>query len=226
MDKEQLIIQSWQANADNWIRLIESGGIESRKMVTNRAILHALIAAHPAFVFDIGCGEGWLAKELSLAGISVCGVDIIPELIAKAKEKVNASFFVASYEEIYSYTFKMRMSKLFDAIVINFALLGKESVENLLASLPGYLLPEGRLFIQTLHPYQRKDINDYVSGWKEEGWSGLGNQFTRPYEWYFRTMEDWLQILSKSGFKKIRTTETAHPQSGMLLSVLFECHVK
>ena len=226
MDKEQLIIQSWQANAGNWIRLIDSDGIESRKLVTNNAIIKTITAAHPTSVFDIGCGEGWLAKELSALGISVCAVDIIPELIAKAKEKVNGNFFVASYEEIFSYTFKMRMSKLFDAIVINFALLGKQSTENLLASLPAYLLPEGKLFIQTLHPYHRKEINDYASGWKQGSWSGLGDQFTMPYEWYFRTMEDWVQLLARSGFNKIETIETTHPQSGQVLSVIFQCHVK
>jgi 2-polyprenyl-3-methyl-5-hydroxy-6-metoxy-1,4-benzoquinol methylase len=226
MDKEQFIIQSWQANADNWIRIIESEGIESRKLVTNQAIINAITAVSPGSVFDIGCGEGWLAKELSAFGITVCGVDIIPELIASAKEKVSGNFFVASYEDIYSYTFKIRMSKLFDAIVINFALLGKESSENLLASLPAYLLPAGKLFIQTLHPHHRMAINDYASGWKEGSWTGLGENFTMPYEWYFRTMEDWLLLLEKSGFHKIRAIETTHPQSGQLLSVIFECGVK
>ena len=226
MDKEQHIIQSWQANAHNWIRLIESDGIESRKLVTNKAIINAVTAANPASVFDIGCGEGWLAKELSATGVSVCGVDIIPELISRAKEKVNGNFFVASYEDIYSYTFKIRMSKLFDVIVINFALLGKQSAEDLLASLPAYLLPGGKLFIQTLHPYHRKEINDYVSGWKEGSWSGLGDHFTMHYEWYFRTMEDWLHLLARSGFDKINTLETTQPGSGQPLSVIFECHVK
>jgi len=226
MDKEEYIIQSWQANAGNWIRLIESNGIESRKLVTNKAIVDAVSAASSSSVFDIGCGEGWLAKELSDLGISVSGIDIIPELIAKAKEKVKGNFFVASYEDIYSYTFKMRLAKLFDAIVINFALMGKESAENLLASLPQYLLPEGKLFVQTLHPHHRKDLNDYVTGWKQGGWDGLGNEFTMPYEWYFRTMEDWQQLFNRSGFEKIKITETTHPQSGQLLSVIFECNVK
>ena len=226
MDKEQYIIQSWQANAGNWIRLIESGGIESRKLVTDKVIVNAIITAKPSSVFDIGCGEGWLAKELFDRGISVSGMDIVPELVAKAKEKVKGNFFVASYENIYSYTFKMRLSKLFDAIVINFALMGKESAKNLLASLPHYLLPEGKLFIQTLHPHTRKELNDYVTGWKQESWNELGDQFILPYEWYYRTMEDWLELLDRSGFGNIKTTETAHPQSGQLLSVIFECNVK
>jgi len=153
-------------------------------------------------------------------------VDIIPEFVAEAKAKVKGNFFVASYEDIYGYTLKMRLSKLFDAVVINFALIGKESAENLLASLPQYLLPAGKLFIQTLHPHSRKEMNDYLTGWKEGSWDGLGDQFTRPYEWYFRTVEDWLQLINKSGFGKIKITDTIHPQSEQLASVIFECNVK
>ena len=39
MNKEQDIIQSWQANAGNWIRIIETEGIQSRKIATNKAII-------------------------------------------------------------------------------------------------------------------------------------------------------------------------------------------
>jgi 2-polyprenyl-3-methyl-5-hydroxy-6-metoxy-1,4-benzoquinol methylase len=224
MDNEQHIIQSWHANAGNWIRLIESNGIESRNLVTNKAILNAILFAKPISVLDIGCGEGWLAKELFDNGIKVSGVDIIPELIEKAKEKVTGNFYIASYEDIALGS--IPFSKLFDSIVINFALIGKESAENLLTSLPNYLSERGKLFIQTLHPYNRKELNDYVSGWKRGSWDGLGDQFTQPYQWYFRTLEDWLQLLDRSGFRKIHIIGTVHPHSGQLLSVIFECSVK
>jgi 2-polyprenyl-3-methyl-5-hydroxy-6-metoxy-1,4-benzoquinol methylase len=221
MDKEKHIIQSWQANAGNWISLIESNGIESRKLVTNKAILDTILSAKPVSVLDIGCGEGWLAKELYDHGIAISGVDVIHGLIEKAREKVNGDFYVASYEDIASN--RISFSKLFDVIVINFALIGKESAENLLAALPQYLSPNGNLFIQTLHPYSRKVLDDYISGWKKGSWDGLGDQFTMPYEWYFRTMEDWIQLLGQSGFQKIKVTEIVHPHSAKPLSVLFDC---
>jgi 2-polyprenyl-3-methyl-5-hydroxy-6-metoxy-1,4-benzoquinol methylase len=224
MDKEQLIIQSWQVNADNWISLLEADGIESRKLVTNKVILNAVLSAKPLSILDIGCGEGWLAKEFSDRGIFITGVDIIPELIEKTKEKAKGNFHVASYEDIASG--KISFPKKFDVVVINFALIGKESTADLLASLPGYIAKEGKLFIQTLHPHNRKQINDYVSGWKEGSWDGLGDQFTMPYQWYFRTMEDWLQLLNDSGFDNIHIIETTHPLSRQLLSVIFECNVK
>jgi 2-polyprenyl-3-methyl-5-hydroxy-6-metoxy-1,4-benzoquinol methylase len=224
INKEQHIIQSWQVNAMNWVNIIESNGIESRRLVTNQVIIDAVCSFSPKNVLDIGCGEGWLAKELSQKKVYVTGIDAIPELVDKAMEKVKGDFYVASYEDIA--LGKISFPQLFDAIVINFALIGKESTENLLAVLPPYLSINGKLYIQTLHPDSRKLINDYVTGWKQNGWDGLGDQFTLPYEWYFRTLEDWLQLLRHSGFKKIQTTTTLHPVSGQPLSIIFECNVK
>jgi len=221
MSHEQKIIDSWQANANNWIEIIDNNGIESRKLITNKAIVDAVSKNHPASVLDIGCGEGWLSKELQLKGMDITGVDVIPELIAKAKEKVPGNFWVASYEDIYANN--ISFDKTFAAIVINFALIGKESTENLLGALPQLLVPNGKLFIQTLHPHSRKAMNDYESGWKEGSWDGLGDQFSLPYQWYFRTMDNWLALLKNAGFTKITTTEVFHPQNDKPLSVIFEC---
>jgi len=223
MDKEEHIIQSWKINAGNWINVIESNGIESRKLATNKAILEAVCEAKPATVLDVGCGEGWLAKELHDKGIKVTGVDVIPELIEKTKQKVTGDFYVASFEDIYLN--KIGFSNLFDAIVINFALIGKESTENLLTSLPRHLSNNGELFIQTLHPYNRKSMNDYITGWKEGSWDGLGDQFTQPYQWYFRTLEDWLLLLDKYGFTKIEIAEVLHPNTSSPLSIIFTCRM-
>ena len=224
MNKEQEIIQSWQANAGNWIRIIETDGIQSRKIATNKAIIDIVSAHQPASVLDIGCGEGWLARELAQRNMTVTGVDAIPELIAKAKEKVKGDFVVASYKDIAEHTTSLKGP--FDAIVINFALIGKESTEDLLKALPAYLSPGGHLFIQTLHPHSRKQMDDYESGWKPGSWDGLGDQFTQPYQWYFRTLEDWLQLLNISGFAKIYFTEPLNPQTRQQLSVIFVCTIK
>ncbi len=224
MSKEQLVIASWKANAANWINIIDNNGIESRKLATNNAITTAVCNAKVLTVLDIGCGEGWLCRELHSSGMLITGIDVVPELIEKAKNKVTGDFYVASYEDIYSGA--ISFSKLFDAIVINFALIGKESTENLLAALPRHLATGGKLFIQTLHPHSRKLIDDYTTGWKDGSWDGLGEAFTQPYEWYFRTLEDWLLLLSQSGFSRIKITEVLHPASGKQLSVIFECAAK
>lgn len=221
MDNEKKIIESWTANAGNWIEIIDNNGIESRRLITNKAIVEAVCSGKPTTALDVGCGEGWLAKELQDKGIEMTGVDVIPALIERASQKVKGNFLVASYEDIAAG--KIVFEKLFDAIVINFALIAKESTENLLAALSRHLAPGGNLFIQTLHPFSRKAMDDYKTGWKEGSWDGLGDQFTMPYQWYFRTLEDWLLLLDQSGFKSVTVTEVLHPQSAKPLSVIFKC---
>jgi 2-polyprenyl-3-methyl-5-hydroxy-6-metoxy-1,4-benzoquinol methylase len=221
MKQEENILSSWHANAANWIDLIAQNGIESRKLATNKAIIDAVLSVTPSTVLDIGCGEGWLAAVLAGNDIHVTGADAIPALIENARQKVPGHFLVATYEDIASG--RAAIKGPFDAAVINFALIGKESTENLLAALPGYLSRNGTLFIQTLHPYHRKALNDYTTGWKTGSWDGLGPQFTQPYEWYFRTLEDWTQLLKDSGFGNVVRKEIAHPATGLPLSVIFQC---
>lgn len=220
MDKEEKIIASWKANAASWIHIIANNGIVSRQLITNKAIVDAVSNSQPVTALDLGCGEGWLSKTLQEKGIRVTGTDVVPALIEKAKEMITGNFFVASYEEISATT--NFFGQQFDAIIINFALIGKESTDHLLAALPRYLSQNGKLFIQTLHPFSRKAIDDYTTGWKEGSWDGLGDQFTMPYEWFFRTREDWLLLLNRSGFHQIKVHDVLHPHSSLPLSVIFE----
>lgn len=223
MNREQQIIESWKVNAANWIGIIDKNGIVSRKLVTNQAIIDAVCRYNPLSVWDIGCGEGWLARVLAEKGIEITGTDIVKQFIEAARQKGKGDFFVASYEDIASG--RCTFSKTFDAVVINFALIAKESTEQLLASIPRFLNPNGMLFIQTLHPHSRKLISDYQTGWKDGSWDGMGDQFIMPYHWYFRTLEDWLNLLNQSGFRKVSYTEVVHPVSNNLVSVIFECQV-
>jgi 2-polyprenyl-3-methyl-5-hydroxy-6-metoxy-1,4-benzoquinol methylase len=220
MEKEKDILQSWKVNAANWADLIQRNGIESRRMATNKAIIDTISDHHPHSVLDVGCGEGWLTKELNEKGMTVTGFDAIPELIAKARQKSKSEFIVASYENICSGEIKFTCK--FDAIVANFSLIGKESTEHLLRSLHNYLSANGALLIQTLHPFIRKDINDYESGWKDGSWDGF-DEFVLPYQWYFRTMEDWILMIKKAGFKTVNVKDIRHPDSQKLLSVIFKC---
>lgn len=220
MDKEKDILRSWKANAVKWADLIQRNGIESRRVATNKAIIDAVSDYHPNWVLDVGCGEGWLVKELNDKGMTVTGFDAIPELIAQARQKSKSEFIVASYEDIYSG--RIKFTQQFDAIVANFSLIGKESTEKLLQALRNYLSINGILFIQTLHPFLRKVIDDYKPGWKEGSWDGF-DQFVLPYQWYFRTMEDWILMIKKAGFKTVGAKDICHPDSQKLLSVIFKC---
>lgn len=57
--KEQKIIDSWKNNVQPWIQAVREGGIESRLLVTDSAIVDVILKQSPKTVLDIGCGEGW-----------------------------------------------------------------------------------------------------------------------------------------------------------------------
>ncbi|MPW04285.1 hypothetical protein GCT19_01245 [Paraburkholderia sp. CNPSo 3155] len=53
------IIDSWQRDASPWTNAVRAGEIDSRRLVTDQAVLDAVLACDPATVLDLGCGEGW-----------------------------------------------------------------------------------------------------------------------------------------------------------------------
>jgi 2-polyprenyl-3-methyl-5-hydroxy-6-metoxy-1,4-benzoquinol methylase len=218
-DEEQQIIRSWHSNAAPWADAIRTASIASRKLVTDQAIIDAVSSVSSARILDIGCGEGWLARALSNLGMSVTGVDVVPELItqaaaagdgasAGAESHVTASGSVAFQVQDYtSIANRQWRCGPFDAAVCNFSLLGRESVDSLIAALPWYLNGPGYLIIQTLHPVVACGERPYQDGWREGSWAGFSSDFNNPAPWYFRTLETWTALLQRCGFDILECRE-------------------
>ncbi|HVF38631.1 MAG TPA: class I SAM-dependent methyltransferase [Gemmatimonadaceae bacterium] len=211
------VLDSWHKNAEPWASAIRDSRIESRNLVTNQAIIDAILARHPESVLDIGCGEGWLVRALAEHAIKGIGVDAVPDLIARAKTEGGGDFRVMSYESIASGD----LSATADVVAINFALIGKESVEALFKRLPELITAGGAVIIQTLHPLMSCGDAPYVDGWREGSWAGFSADFTDPAPWYFRTMESWVRLFSDSGMSLIDLREPLHPSTGKPASVIF-----
>jgi len=213
---EALILAAWLANAQAWKRAVRGGAIESRKLVTDRAIVETVLSRQPRKVIDLGCGEGWLARTLAATGIDVLGVDVVPSLIEAAQAQGGGDFRVMSYEEVAAGGLHARA----DVVVCNFSLLGHTSVDSLLAAVPGLLEPGGALLVQTIHPWSA-GVEPYRDGWREGSWAGCGDGFGQPAPWYFRTLEGWMASLRQAGLRLIDLTEPLHPRTGRPASVIF-----
>lgn len=210
------IVDSWNTNAAAWTSAVREERIESRNLVTNAAIIDAVMSTRPKTVLDIGCGEGWLARELSARGIAVTGVDVVPSLIDSARVKGGGDFRVASYEEIAAGNLNLRV----DAAVANFSLIGKDAVDALLMSMPQLLSPGGSVVIQTLHPVVTCADLPYIDGWREGSWAGFSDDFTDPAPWYFRTLETWTKLIASTGLRLTEIREPVHPATGKPASLI------
>lgn len=214
---DRKIIDSWHKNARPWTIAVRQGHILSRKLVTDRAIVDAVVERCPKNILDLGSGEGWLARALSAKGIDVLGVDVVPELIEQARSALGGRFELLSYEEIAA----GKLNQKFDVIVSNFALLGNESVVGLFAKMRSLLNPEGYFIVQTIHPLIGCGEHRYEDGWRSGSWDGFSSDFEDPAPWYFRTIGSWVRLYSEHGFILNEIREPLHPETGKPASVIF-----
>jgi 2-polyprenyl-3-methyl-5-hydroxy-6-metoxy-1,4-benzoquinol methylase len=217
---ETSITDSWRKNAAPWIVAVRQGKIESRQ-VTDQAIVDAILSRSPNSVLDLGCGEGWLGRALANKDVHVIGVDIIPGLVEQAQGAGGGDFRVASFQEIAAGKFHASV----DAVVCNFALLGKGSVEGIFRSIPSLLNPHGSFVVQTLHPIVACGEHPYQDGWREGSWDGFGPDFTDPAPWYFRTLESWIRMFVENGLRLLEMRESLHSKTQKPASVIFVAEV-
>jgi 2-polyprenyl-3-methyl-5-hydroxy-6-metoxy-1,4-benzoquinol methylase len=213
---DEKIVDSWEKNASQWSEAVRGGHIESRKLITNKAIAEAVLSHSPESVLDIGCGEGWLIRELASQVPHLVGVDVVPDLIEQAESAGWGHFLVASYEDIAAGA----VEGSFDVVVCNFSLLGKESVETLFGAVPASLTADGVFIVQTPHPVVASDL-PYIDSWREGSWVGFGTDFVDPAPWYFRTLESWVALFTGNGFQLLEIREPIHPKTHKPVSVIF-----
>lgn len=169
-------------------------------------------------MLDVGCGEGWLCREFENSS-STMGIDANNRLIEYAKSHGKGDYRCVPFDKIEDSDL-MKMS--FDCIVLNFCLYLKDESENLLKLLKKILQPGGVIIIQTLHPFHMisKD-QSYEDHWVNDSWKGLKGDFTSPHKWYYRTMGNWVKMISQSGLN-LRSLQEPLDKKSMPVSVILQ----
>lgn len=221
-DQERQIEQSWIANAGAWTEVIRNGMLESRRLVTNDAILAVVQSLQPSRVLDVGCGEGWLAHRLESTGMEVVGFDANAELVARASEQAG-TFFARAYADFVESPDDVGDS--FDVAICNFSLLG-QAIRPVMAACRNVLNSGGHIVIQTVHPFSDSADGRYEDGWREETFAKMPVAFEHTMPWYFRTVETWVSEVHQAGFDITALTETIHPESGRPLSLILVARAK
>lgn len=212
---EDALLDSWQHNAKAWIDAVRSASIESRRQVTDQAILLAILSRQPERVLDLGCGEGWLLRALGERGVEAVGVDGDRTLVEAARAAGSVEVHLASYAQLADA--QADVGKDYDLVCANFALLQQDIIP-LLAAMNALLVPGGALVIQTLHPWSVAG-GDYQDGWREERFAGFAGDW-QVMPWYFRTLASWLNALDMAGLRLVSLQEPQHPQSAVPQSLL------
>lgn len=207
-DESQRIRESWLENAEAWSTAVREGQIESRRLVTDAAIIAAIVDQRPQTLLDLGCGEGWLVRTVAALGVIATGVDASEPLIAAARDAGGGEFLVASYEDLIERRTSFETS--FDVVVANFALLD-DTTPAILTALTKIVAPAGRVIVQTTHPMMTVADHPYIDGWRLETFSNFPGNWRSPMPWYFRTIESWSGCFTRAGYVISDIREPLHP---------------
>lgn len=224
-DRIEDLRTSWVTNADAWTTAVRDGAIASRRLGTDAAALAACarvterVRGRAPRALDLGCGEGWLARALAANGADAMGIDASEALVERAREAGgDARYEAVSYEALRDDP--TRVPGPFDLVVCNFALLD-DAVAATLATLGARLSPDGRLVIQTLHPWVAE--GPYADGWRVETFAAFASPFPAHMPWYFRTLGSWVAALGAASLRLETLEEPPHPETGKPLSLLLTC---
>ncbi|MGH2887395.1 MAG: class I SAM-dependent methyltransferase, partial [Solirubrobacteraceae bacterium] len=113
-------------------------------------VVHELVRSVLAGrALDAACGTGRHAAHLVQMGHEVIGVDLTPEMLARAGERVpDAKFETGDLRSLPS------DDATFDLIVCGLALAHLSELDSAVRELARVLAPGGRLIVSVLHPLQ------------------------------------------------------------------------
>lgn len=209
---------SWGKVAGWYDDLLEKEeGIYQKTLILPN-LLRLLQIKRGELLLDLGCGQGFFAREFTRAGGKVIGVDISPELIeiAQKYKTVPIEYRISSADNL-----GFLKNEEVDKITIILALQNIENVNDVMRECSRVLKPEGSIFIVLNHPafripkksswgfdnarkIQYRRIDSYLSQSKEEIQMHPGDKpwekttsFHRPLQFYFKMLNKYNFCVSR-----------------------------
>lgn len=109
----------------------------------------------------------------------------------------------------------------FEVAVFNFCLYEKDNLIELFQATKNLLNKEGKILIQTLHPYFMIQNNlEYKSQILFDSFKGLPGNFSKSHEWYARTIEDWVSLILDAKMNILELKEVVNDQKTPISLIL------
>jgi 2-polyprenyl-3-methyl-5-hydroxy-6-metoxy-1,4-benzoquinol methylase len=145
-------------------------------------------------VLDAGCGEGIVSRSLIGTATRVIGIDIVPQLIAYARERDLTQSITYEAQDLsrplpnYTHTF--------DLIVSNLVLNDVPDYRGFIMTLSSVLKSHGRVVLSLNNPYSallREKVHNYFDS-DAVAQYGFGSAI-----YFHRTMEEYLHAFHHAG---------------------------
>lgn len=134
-----------------WDRNVQSRAreLESRTDLSYRWLCNWIMRNIPRTtrVLDVGCGLGFLSRELAVAGNRVTAVDLSLESIAYARAHNKGPHYV------HGTPATLRTNEPFDVVVLNMVLQSSPDLTSLLSECVDRLSSDGIMLVTIPHPW-------------------------------------------------------------------------
>jgi SAM-dependent methyltransferase len=182
-------------------------------------------------ILDVGCGNGYFARELARRGARVTGIDISPRMIEHANQQESAEPLGVEYRVLDAAALPAAFAlQSFDMVTSCLALQDMPNVERVFQGVRSLLRPGGRFIASIAHPCTDTPFRAWerdssgkkrwlcIDRYFERGpfqytWSGWEQEFTT--EATHATLEDWFGWILQAGFQ-LRSLQEPCPREEVL----------
>ena len=205
--------QVYNDNAAKWLRLAPSSLSD---FTARPRVFDACGDLHGSSVLDIGCGEGYCARELKRRGAGdYLGIDLSTEMIESARAQEAQDQLGINYQACNVVDFRPTRSFDLCIAVFLFNYLRVEEMRQVFAMVHSALKPAGRFVFSVPHPFfpfvrttqsppfyfaangknYFTDVNQQFEGriWKQDG-------EPLPVQCVHKTFGDYFTGLREAGF--------------------------
>ena len=180
---------------NNWSSQYDNNSNKTRDLEGNA--LRTVLSAIPfETCLEIGCGTGKNTAWFLETGKQVMAVDLSPEMLAKAQEKINSDKIHFIQADITrAWTFR---DQLFDLVSFSLVLEHIEKLDPVFNEVSQSLKPGGYVYIGELHPFKQ------YSGTKARFENENGVQVV---DCFTHHISDFILAASKNGLALVELQE-------------------